>query len=462
MRYKSNAVRWLILITPFWIAGCVSSSRPASVVAHRLPVADGRGPATESGPGCRLGLPTVEVEKMTLAELLELASRQHPDLRIAQAQIEAARGKLIQAGLYPNPIFTWEGDEMNSPAGRTGTQGPIIQQEFVTAGKRRYAKAAAAQGWRWRTRQGADALVRGQRPVASGLFRCGWPREEMRVNEDIVKAAKETAATAEKLQKAGVANQPDVLQARVEWQQSEARLKAAQERNALALQQLATAAGAGTLHGEPQGTLLGPAPVYDWEAIRERMLTASSEIQERQAFIMQAERAVELAEAQRVPNVLAKVRPFYSHPDQSFEIKVELGAAIPVFNRNQGNIRTARADLDRAHGELRKTELTLTERLAAAFRRYQAALARRDALEKGTGTDGKGILADAAESLRLVRLGWDRGDPKYTYTAVLTAQRTDAETRLLYVQNLGELWRAASEIMTLIQVDPPPGVSCRD
>lgn len=462
MRYKSNAVRWLILITPFWIAGCVSSSRPASVVAHRLPVADGRGPATESGPGCRLGLPTVEVEKMTLAELLELASRQHPDLRIAQAQIEAARGKLIQAGLYPNPIFTWEGDEMNSPAGRTGTQGPIIQQEFVTAGKLRYAKAAAAQGVAAADWQALTRWFEVSGRLRQAYFDALAAREEMRVNEDIVKAAKETAATAEKLQKAGVANQPDVLQARVEWQQSEARLKAAQERNALALQQLATAAGAGTLHGEPQGTLLGPAPVYDWEAIRERMLTASSEIQERQAFIMQAERAVELAEAQRVPNVLAKVRPFYSHPDQSFEIKVELGAAIPVFNRNQGNIRTARADLDRAHGELRKTELTLTERLAAAFRRYQAALARRDALEKGTGTDGKGILADAAESLRLVRLGWDRGDPKYTYTAVLTAQRTDAETRLLYVQNLGELWRAASEIMTLIQVDPPPGVSCRD
>src|SRR5262249_35874920 len=163
---------------------------------------------------------------------------------------------------------------------------------------------------------------------------------------------------AEKLQKAGVANQPDVLQARVEWQQSEARLKGAMERHALALQQLATATGAGTLHGEPRGTLLGPAPLYDWDAILGRMLTASSEIQERQALIGQAERAVALAEALRIPNVTAQVRPFYSHPDKSFEMKVELGAPVPVWNRNQGNIRAARAELDRAYGELRKTELS--------------------------------------------------------------------------------------------------------
>src|SRR4051812_20685838 len=38
-----------------------------------------------------------------LEDLLALAVRYHPELQSAQANIEAARGRMIQAGLHPNP-----------------------------------------------------------------------------------------------------------------------------------------------------------------------------------------------------------------------------------------------------------------------------------------------------------------------------------------------------------------------
>ena len=63
-------------------------------------------------------------------------------------------------------------------------------------------------------------------------------------------------------------------------------------------------------------------------------------------------------------------------------------------------------------------ELRLTERLTLAFQRYENARRQTEAYEKQ-------ILVNAAESLRLVRLGYDRGDPKYDYTTVLEAP-TDA------------------------------------
>src|SRR5260370_37640370 len=39
----------------------------------------------------------------TLDELLDIAVKHHPDLTAARARVEIARGRMIQAGLYPNP-----------------------------------------------------------------------------------------------------------------------------------------------------------------------------------------------------------------------------------------------------------------------------------------------------------------------------------------------------------------------
>src|SRR5204863_2811143 len=104
-------------------------------------------------------------------------------------------------------------------------------------------------------------------------------------------------------------------------------------------------------------------------------------------------------------NVTLELRPQYSLPDQSFEPLIQIGAPIPIFNRNQGNILTARADVARTQDMVRQVELRLTERLAASYQRYQAAREQREIYEKR-------ILPQARESLRLITIGYERGDPK--------------------------------------------------
>jgi outer membrane protein TolC len=75
-------------------------------------------------------------------------------------------------------------------------------------------------------------------------------------------------------------------------------------------------------------------------------------------------------------------------------------------------------------------------------------------------TAQKEILPKARESLRLVQLGYERGDPKYDFTALLQAQQTLAQVRLMYVEALGELWKAVSKLSGLLQQEsldcPPP------
>ena len=63
------------------------------------------------------------------------------------------------------------------------------------------------------------------------------------------------------------------------------------------------------------------------------------------------------------------------------------------------------------------------------------------------------ILPNARESLRLILLAYEAGDPKYDYTAVLQAQSALAQARLGAVQALSDLQRAVGELEALLQRD---------
>jgi len=48
----------------------------------------------------------------------------------------------------------------------------------------------------------------------------------------------------------------------------------------------------------------------------------------------------------------------------------DVGVKIPIFNRNQGNVTTARADVERAKREVERVKLVLRERAASIVQNY--------------------------------------------------------------------------------------------
>ena len=70
----------------------------------------------------------------TLADLQRLAAANSPTLRQAASDVEAARGVMIQAGLYPNPTIGYEARPDNNNTA-SGTQGTFIDQVIKTGGK---------------------------------------------------------------------------------------------------------------------------------------------------------------------------------------------------------------------------------------------------------------------------------------------------------------------------------------
>lgn len=415
-------------LRPYEVVSVAVTHAPASVIAQ--PAAE----HAEAGP-------------LQLPQLYEIARREHPDLARAFSLVTAAQGRMIQAGLYPNPLVGWSSDDMGARERPAGKQGPIFTQQIVTAGKLQIAQAAAAAGvsvaeWQAMTRW-YDILTR----IRLAYFELLTARRDVEINERAVELSKQIHESAVKLQAAGAGSQPDVLRAQVDLDVSKARLGVAQQRLAAAGKLLTAAVGVSELPAPLVADNLEKAgPTYDFDSSLHQILTRSSEVQETQAMIHQGEELVRRARAEVTPNLTLTLRPFYHFPEQNAEGAVELTAPIPFFNRNQGNILTAEADLARFHQEARLVELRLKERFTLAYQRYQAARQQVEAYEKQ-------ILPEARESLRLVRFGYDRGDPKYNYTTLFDTQRTLVQASLAYVAALGEYWRGVSELAGLLQQD---------
>ena len=145
--------------------------------------------------------------------------------------------------------------------------------------------------------------------------------------------------------------------------------------------------------------------------------------------------------AERVPNLGVGAAAKYDTGSRYAVVDVEFGLPLPVFNRNQGNIVSAQADLIAAQREVQRIELELYERFAATFEQYVNA---RHQVETYKST----ILPNAQASLDLVAAGFREGE--FGYLLLLTAQRTYFGVNLDYLAYLRELWVRSVELDGLL------------
>lgn len=386
----------------------------------------------------------------TLQRLLDQAAEAHPDLAAARAKADIARGQLVQAGLYPNPTVGWRSEEVSFNKAGGGQQGPYINQEIVTGGKLTIAQAAAAHGvtaadWAATTRWYGIATK-----IRVAYF-------EVLTAEQVLVSAKEieallriSAEKADKLLVDGSMLSFDVRKTQVELTLSTAKRETAERRLDAAKKNLAAVSGLATdTINKLGGQLEAIAPNYEWTSSLAAMLARSSEIQELQSGIHQAQEMIRLAEAQIVPNLQLQARPVYDFPERNAMLFVEAGISLPVFNRNQGNIMAARAELARSDAELRQTQLRLTERLTEAFRRNQSAKVQMAGLHKAQN--------QAEDAFKLVQTAFSADSKSARYLDVLDAQRTLYQVRMELIETQGESWKALSELEGLIQSDQPRG-----
>jgi cobalt-zinc-cadmium efflux system outer membrane protein len=117
---------------------------------------------------------------------------------------------------------------------------------------------------------------------------------------------------------------------------------------------------------------------------------------------------------------------------------------VPLFDRNQGNIRAAEGEVRIASQELERIDRALRRDLAEVYGRYASSAASAERFQRE-------IIPEAAQFLQLIREAFAAG--QVTYDRVWDAQRLYSETNGAYLDAWHETWVAREEILGLLAVE---------
>lgn len=377
-----------------------------------------------------------------LADLLQMAAEYSPALKQATADVAAARGAAFQAGLYPNPTVGYQGDQIGS--GHTaGQQGAFLNQTIVTRGKLGLAQAAAlAEEARTEAaletaRADLAAQVRGR------YFALMTATEAVRVTGEMARTAEALAERQQKLLDSGQRVAPhEVSQARALAAVARGGLAQAENRRTAAARQLAVVVG------QPDGALPDlppanrPVPDYSFERLRERVLSAHPDLRAAAAQVERARNQVELARVQPFPNVETNTYVQHDYQTRTPQFGLQVGVALPVFDRNEGNIAQAEAHLVRASHEAARVRVELSQKLADAFERYSTS---RRLLEQYR----REVLPEQLKAFDGLRKRFEQEPGKVSFSEVVLAHQTLTRTYADYLSVLSAVWQAVAELSRL-------------
>jgi cobalt-zinc-cadmium efflux system outer membrane protein len=384
-----------------------------------------------------------------LADLELLAMQCNPTLVQAGANVDSARGRELQAGLYPNPTVGYNGEQigLRGKAAPGEQQGLFIDQTIVTAGKLCLNRARFAQETAQAEFQAEAQQYRVVNSVRMRFYQLLAMQRLLDVRAELLKNAQDAVTTTEELANVGAANKPDQLQAEVEAQQEKLALENARVLFQAAWEQLAA------LVGEPclplarlQDDLEAIQPLPDMCATLTHLLEASPEVQIARAQITRGQLALRREKVEPIPNVQLRVSSGYDFEEDGRRVvtTVNVGVRLPIFDKNQGNIRAAQGELVRAQAELGRVELSLRQRLSRQYARYQTAWAVVQNYRKASLPKAREAYELYLDSFQKRRAAWPQ---------VLVAQRTYFQISVDYVEALEEVRRAEVAILGMLLVD---------
>lgn len=410
--------------------------------------------AVASTPAQERRLPPVEETPLpddppTLEGLWDLALRFNPALHEAAAEVEAVRGRWIQAGKYLNPSVSYQQSKLGDPRNSAGSLSLGLQQEILTARKRPLDMAVAARA--------ADvaclALAARKFEVLGRVRRAYY---EYLALANVAQISEEVVATLERdtevirKQVEEVKSRPYTDLVRLEALLEDAKIGQVRSRINLAAawRQLAAEVGVPDL-APPRTPGSLPEHVPSWQSAQvvRRIRAANTELQQLEAQVQVARLQVSRARAEAVPNLTVGGGYTQDFTDQfpgSGVLSVQM--PVPLWDRRQGQVYEAQARLVQARAAVRTASTRLDRDAADAWARYRGALDQQQQLRAD-------VLPRLKRSLDELRKGYVAGAAQVGFADVILAEQSYDAARLRLAETRRELWRAVADLEGLMQLD---------
>ncbi|QDU02396.1 Cobalt-zinc-cadmium resistance protein CzcC precursor [Gimesia chilikensis] len=376
---------------------------------------------------------------MSLGELEQIALSNNPTLALQRAEVEKERGNWTQVGLYPNPTVGYV-NSTTSSNGDTQSNGILVQQTFITAGKLDKARATETYGIQTSELQLDAQQMRVINDVRLRYYDVLGAQEQLKLVEEIAQLSKQTLDAAERLNKAEQVPRTDLLQAKAQYATVRAALTNAHTDFETAWQKLAVIVGCPEL---PPSQLMKPEddlPEFDLEAEWQRLLSESPQLLTAESQIGVARGQLASAEAAPVPDLTLQFVTDYNSVGDYATFNTLMALPLPLFNRNQGGIYNAVSEVNRSERELERVRLVLRDQLISSYRDYMLARNQAEQMREE-------VLPDLREALELMIKGYENG--QFSFLAVLNAQQNNFQSNLEYIDALNRAHRLSVEISGL-------------
>jgi cobalt-zinc-cadmium efflux system outer membrane protein len=345
-------------------------------------------------------------EGYSFEELWEIAQVSHPSLRQKANLITAASGKRLQAGLPPNPILTYGGDNLGVH-GKIGKQGLSISQEIVTAKKKKldrevasYDVAAARREYSMECLKLRNDLRIAHSEMLYAILVCKVERFAYDLSQDLL-------TVSLTLQKEEKSKSIDVLKFRTMLNYADLICKQAENDRLAMWQRLVSIMGTPDLpYQSVRGSLIDHSPPRDWQTTWIQFQQTSPQLALAQLKTAQARIYLSRQEAEQTSNFFATFSLARDIPAETTVPFVGLSVPLKIYNKNQGNILKARAEIAAAQREVERITLSLHKKLATIFYNYDNAC-------KLVQTYEKSIIPDSFDALRQIGENYCNGEMTY-------------------------------------------------
>ena len=438
--------RFIGVAIPVFLAAAANGGQ------HQHHAAPEPTPSTAELPRMGKSQENPEAPLIELAELERLAFENNPTLAQAAAEIRTGEARRHQSGLYPNPMAGYTGEEIRGGSPGGGQHGFFVSQTLVIGGKLGLNREIAGHDIRISELEAEEQRLRVQNAVKLGFYRVLAAQEMLDLERDLLSIAEDKLRTERELRNVGQADDAEILQVEVEHQHRE--MTVAIRRSALrqAWRSLAAIVGVPDLPARTAAGNLEDIPAeLDEARVLERLTGESPAILIAKEVVSRSRTELTRAEREPIPNLelrggLQNNREILESTGARVGLQgfLEVGVPLPLFNRNQGNVAAAEAQLQRSEREVERVALVLRERASSHFEVYETS---RIMVERYRGE----LLPRARRAYELRLQG--HGLMLASYPQVLEAQTRLFELQAEYVSALETQWMNAIALSGLLLTD---------
>jgi cobalt-zinc-cadmium efflux system outer membrane protein len=381
---------------------------------------------------------------MAFKDFEDLALANNPALKQANQLVQRSAGQARQVGLYPNPSAGYLGEEIRGGSFGGGENGAFIQQNIVLGGKLGLRRRVFEEQRREDEFGVVEQRCRLFSDVAQGFYSALAAQQIVNLRRNLLKIAQDAVETAHQLANVGQADAPDVLQIEIEAEQAKVEYATAQRNYIQAFNTLAAVAGKPDLPLSPVEGSPEDWPRLDSEHIIETILRDSPSVKRARQAVEQAEAKLRSARREAVPDLVLRAG-LQQNNESLNEAAINpravgligfatVGVNLPIFNRNQGNVGAAKAELQRAQEEVSRVQLSLRRNAQSLLQAY---LTEQVEVERYKSD----MIPRAARAYQLYLNKYRQ--MASAYPQVIIAQRTLFQLRVSYIRTLENLWKSA-------------------